>query len=323
MDTIHNAIHAALKTPFCQSAQFKIITALVKGITMGHFEDHFELNTPSDEFFDFCLWEYPPQNAPLDKFKSINLLLHSFQTAGLSRESLKLVHDIRTQLGENKTVWGVKNVDGVLSWELYFYDYERLERDTSITKLLDVFKPNIHCPLNYDETTPYFMFSIDLDDKLISQKRGLEEINIYIGNPSTAVSSGICYSLTKEGLTLNNLYYFFDRKEHWEDIVNKTACSAHMSLTQLSIKDLLWPELIDCETIVVANKKNNDGLYFSRINIDQLIGFLKRCNYPLETIRFVEQHRNTLDHMLYDVGIDYTMKNGEIEILKSAYYGFF
>lgn len=290
---------------------------------MGGFEEHYELNTSGDELFDFCLWQYPHQHSTQDKFKSINLLFNSFQTAQLDNKAVKFCHDIRSSIGTDKTVWGVKNLAGKISWELYFYDYERLERNVSISQLIDTINPYASCPLPYDETTPYFMFSLDLDEKLISKQRNIDEINIYIGNPSTAVSSGICYSLTKEGLKLSNLYYFFDRKEHWEDIINKTACSAHLSLTQLTIEELLWPEIIECETIVVANKKNNDGLYFSRINIDQLIGFLKRCNYPYGIINFVEKNRNNLDHMLYDVGIDYIMKNGKVEIVKSAYYGFF
>ena len=30
-----------------------------------------------------------------------------------------------------------------------------------------------------------------------------------------------------------------------------------------------------------------------------------------------------LDHMLYDVGFDYRMEGGRLNILKSAYYGVF
>ena len=99
--------------------------------------------------------------------------------------------------------------------------------------------------------------------------------------------------------------------------------SAHINLTHLALKSLIWPELTDCQTIVVANKKNNDGLYFSRINIDQLIQFLNKCHYPQAIIEHAEKNRDQLDHMLYDVGIDYVMEDGNINILKSAYYGFF
>lgn len=296
---------------------------MLQGIKMTSFKPHYELNSASADLFDFCLWPYPEQKNSTNKYKSISLLFNSFQTAKLSDQSIHFVHHIRKRIGQNKTVWGVKNVNGTLSWELYFYDYDRLERKTSIERLLKTVQPFFHCPLRIDESNPYFMFSFDFDEMLLRRARELDEINIYIGNPSTAVSSGLCYRLNQYNLELTNLYYFFNRKEHWEDIISKTLCSAHLCLNKLSISDLLRPELVDCETIVVANKKHADGLYFSRLNLEQFITFLKKCNYPLQIIQFIEQNRTKLDHMLYDVGIDYKMINGKLAITKSAYYGFF
>ena len=290
---------------------------------MVNFENFYETVDPQDQYFDYCLWQYAPHCDTDNKFRSINLLIHSFATAGLDTDAVQLCHRIRSGLGINKTVWGVKQVDGQLSWELYFYDYQRLERSTSLEKLLNILEPTVQCPLQFDAKKPYFMFSIDIDNALLKRQRNLDEINIYIGNPSTAVSSGICYSLTKKGLQMNNLYYFFDRQRHWQDIVAKTFCSAHLRLPDIVIDELLWPELTDCQTIVVANKKHNDGLYFSRIGVSSLILFLKRCGYPNRLIDFIETNSDRLDHLLYDVGIDYVMEGNSITILKSAYYGFF
>ncbi|MBW1888561.1 MAG: hypothetical protein JRI52_09470, partial [Deltaproteobacteria bacterium] len=75
--------------------------------------------------------------------------------------------------------------------------------------------------------------------------------------------------------------------------------------------------------IVVANKQRNDAVYFSGINVDQLIFFLKRMNYPGEFTSFVEENRDKLDHLQYDVGFDYRMEGRDLRILKSAYYGNF
>ena len=73
--------------------------------------------------------------------------------------------------------------------------------------------------------------------------------------------------------------------------------------------------------IVVANKKVNDGIYFSRIGIDPLIGFLERERFPADLVAFAARHRNELDHMLYDVGLDYVIEAGAVKIIKSAFYG--
>ena len=106
------------------------------------------------------------------------------------------------------------------------------------------------------------MFSLDLDAALGEGRRGIDEISVYIGNPSGMVSSGLCYQLSAAGLRFDNLYYFFDRQENWEDIVGKVASSAHLDLAGLDVSSILWPELCDCGIIVVANKKYNDGVYF-------------------------------------------------------------
>jgi hypothetical protein len=46
-------------------------------------------------------------------------------------------------------------------------------------------------------------------------------------------------------------------------------------------------------------------------------------DFPPELIAFVRENRERLDHLLFDVGYDYRMENGKIQIVKSADYGFF
>ena len=283
-----------------------------------------ELCGKDERFYDFCLWEYAPLTPLSGKIRSINLLYNSFIAAKVNDENaIAICNKIRSDIGSNKTVWGVKKTGESISWELYFYDYQRLERASSISRIIKSLKPEINCHLQFEEHKPYFMFSIDLTPSTINDHTDIDEINIYIGSVSSAVSSGISYTLNNQGLQLGNLYYFFDRKKDFDDIVAKTACSAHLELPKFNIASLLWPELIDCQTIVVANKKNNDGLYFSRVTVQQLIFFLRKCNYPKDIVSFIENNQDRLDHMLYDVGIDYVMQDGDIKIIKSAYYGVF
>ena len=42
-----------------------------------------------------------------------------------------------------------------------------------------------------------------------------------------------------------------------------------------------------------------------------------------ELVAFVREHRSRLDHLLFDVGLDYRAQDGRVEILKSGYYAFF
>lgn len=282
-----------------------------------------ELCTPSDRYFDYCLWEYSPIADTTQKLRSVNLLNQSFSQAVIGEGARALVEAIRADLGESQTVWGVKQENGRFGWEFYFYDYDRQARSRSATRLLKILRPWMDCDIPVNEACDYFMFSFDFDEASLHTARRLEELNVYIGNVGSTVSSGICYSLTRSAMTMKNFYFFFDVRTQLQAIVDKLTSSVYLDLSKFDIDSVLWPELRHCQTIVLANKRSHDGIYFSRINVSQLLVFLRRLSYPTETIRFIEQRGDQLDHMLYDVGFDYRMQDGQIHILKSAYYGVF
>ena len=285
--------------------------------------DRLEYTTDQDLFFDFCMWEYSPLMPWEKKLRSSNLLFHSFDVMQTNEQIFDLVQAIREGFGILRTVWGVKQLGREIRWEFYFYDYRKRERERSVARLLDIIRPLIPCEIKANENLDYFMFSVDIDKDLISGAANLEEVHMYIGNAGSTVSSGICYSVTPAGTRLENLYFFFDAKTQMDLIIDKIFCSAYVDITKIDLDRILWPELKECRVIVVANKQGNDAVYFSRINIDQMIFFMKRMDYPKELTSFVEENRSKLDHLQFDVGYDYKMKGNELEILKSGYYGIF
>lgn len=286
-------------------------------------ESLYEYCEADDRLVDYCLWDYPPRAPMAGKFRSYNLLLHSLAATDADPRLLAICRDLRRAMGPGNLVWGVKQADGHLSWEIYIYDYRRLERERSIPRMIEALAPHVGCDLHLPEQRPYFMFSIDLHDRLVQSGEGLQEINVYLGNPGSEVSSGLCYSLTAQGMEFTNLYYFYDARRQMDDAIGKLACSAWLDLPGLDVDAVLWPQLRDCEVIVVANKRNRDGVYCSRIGVDQLLYFLQRMQYPEAIVRHVHDNRARLDHLLFDVGLDYRLRDGRIEIVKSAYYGFF
>ena len=285
--------------------------------------DRLERAAADERLYDFCLWEYPPAAPCAGKLRSSNLLLRSFESEGIGARGPELVQAIRRGFGDSRSVWGIKQEGGRISWEFYFYDYERLERQRSVPKLLDIARPWFACDVAPGEQHPYFMFSIDLDGELIAGRRPLEEVQLYVGNIGSSVSSGVCYAFTREASRLKNFYFFFDAKEERDSIIGKATSSVHFDPARLPLDQLLWPALVDCKTIVIANKQDRDGVYFCRIKVDQLLHFLRRLRFPEEQVLFVERNRSSLDHMLYDVGFDYRMDGDRLAIVKGAWYGVF
>ncbi|MFC7297132.1 hypothetical protein [Herminiimonas aquatilis] len=295
----------------------------MKPLANAHTTFPLELTEADDRYYDYCLWEYAPVANPQGKLRSINLLNNTFASEAIGPHAAEVIAAIRQAFGMARTVWGVKQENGKISWELYFYDYDRQHRARSITQLLQVIKPWIACDLTVRESSDYFMFSIDLNYALLNEGAQMDELQMYMGNVGSTVSSGICYAVTKDAMTMKNFYFFFDARTQAREIVDKVRSSVYLDLAHFDLDTVLWPELRECQTIVVANKRTHDGVYFSRITIDQLLFFLRKMQFPTEQIAFAEQHRAGLDHLLYDVGIDYRMENGVVKVLKSAYYGVF
>jgi hypothetical protein len=285
--------------------------------------DRFEYAIESDPSLNYCLWPYEPPARQEDKFRSVNLLYHTFELAGVDHRAYAVVDAIRDAIGPFRTVFGVKLIGGRLAWEFYFYDYQRRQRDVSISRVLAAIRPYIACPVTPNEALPYFMFSLDLTDDLVTGRRPLDVVHMYVGNPGSSVSSGIAYAVRQESTTLENFYFFFDAATQLADAAKKIGSSAVFDETQLSIDAVLLPELRGCKTICIANKQTHDCAYFSGVDVSQLLWSLEWLQYPSELIGFVRDNHVNLDHLLFDVGFDYRVEDGTFRVLKSGYYGVF
>ena len=286
-------------------------------------EQRFEYATAADPSLNYCLWTYPPPALPEDKFRSVNLLFHSFEHAALNPDAFAVVEAIRDAIGPFQTVFGVKLIDGKLAWEFYFYDYARRRRNVSIGRVLKAISPWMPTSVAPNENLPYFMFSLDLSDAYVSGRVPLDVVHMYVGNPGSTVSSGIAYAVRDNTTVLENFYFFFDAPSQLADVAKKVASSAVFDASALPIETIIVPELSKCRTICVANKQSHDCIYFSGVNIEQLIWFLEHLRYPIAIVTFVKRYKGMLDHLLFDVGFDYKTHEGGLRILKSGYYGVF
>ncbi|MCS7045017.1 MAG: hypothetical protein NZO58_01545 [Gemmataceae bacterium] len=297
-----------------------------------------ETTTDQDQYYNYCWWPYLPVAPTENKWRAESLLRHSFEAAGLDERAGLLVETIQQDIGRFRTVWGVKwlpaqptpsdlpagaAVGGRLGWEYYFYDYQRRQRTVSITRVLETIRALLPCGVRVNENLPYFMFSLDISAELLSGDKRLDVVHMYLGNPGSKVSSGVAYAMTETGHTLENFYFFFDAQRDLREAAEKLYCSSHVDADLIDVDRLLIPELRDCHTICIANKQKNDTVYFSGVNVDQFIFFLKMLHYPREIIEFVEDNRGKLDHLLYDVGFDFVARGADVQYVKSGYYGVF
>lgn len=292
---------------------------------MTHLGDLFEFALESDPSRNYCLWEYSRPAPAEDKFRAINLLLYSFDVVGALPRGLGIVDAIREEIGAFASVFGVKWDGSDLGWEFYFYDYGRRNRSVSIKRVLKAIAPYHTSRSAPAEHLPYFMFSVDIDPAPtgIAGARPLDVIHAYIGNPGSTVSSGISYGLRADGIVLENFYFFFDAMLQREEVIDKICSSPFFDEMSDCLDDILIPELRNCTTICIANKKTHDCIYFSGVNVNQMVYFLIKMEYPKSIVNFIEDNLYNLNHLLFDVGFDYRVEGGVVRRFKAGFYSVF
>jgi hypothetical protein len=274
-----------------------------------------------DPALDFCLWPYDPPAMPhAASLAGVNLLYAAAAQAGCMEAYRGMAAGLRAALGPHRTVWGVKWNGTALSSEFYFYDYERLERAHSFARIAAAFTPHCAVTVPVDDRVPYFMVSVETPMAAGAFPACAARADIYVGNPGSRVSSGICYQVDGSGTEMKNFYFFFDAREEWEAVAAKAACSALAPPAEFPFDAVLPPWLRDCRVIVVANKRRHDAVYFSGIGIAQLVRFLETFGYPPILTAYAGREADNLAHLTFDVGFDYRMEDGRLVILKSGFY---
>ncbi len=274
--------------------------------------------TAADRYFDYCLQPYDPLRDPRGKLRSESLLWNSLDVAGAPPSLDEALRAIQGSAGRDMTVCGIKHHEGRIWWELYFYD--RLKEDAAVRadSIITTVAPWFRVRPRPRETVPYFMFSFDLHPQTAAGG-SVDVVNLYL--PYYEVQGGRSYKLSEERLEMDNVYRFLHPKLEIREILHEIRQSVFVDFNRVSLARMLIPELIDCNRICVAKKRFADAVYYSGIDVGQLLFFLRRFGYPAAIEEFVAQHRGVLDHLRFDVGIDYTMQpDGSVTMTKSSYY---
>ncbi len=279
---------------------------------------------PGDPYRNYCWWPYDAPAPGEGKLRASSLLWLAIQRMPAATWLAESVETIQAALGDFRSVYGVKQVDGAWSLEVYLYDYERQDRAVSVERLAAGCAGQLQFPTTAGQHLPYFMFSFDLTADVAAANGKIDVVHVYVGNPGSTVSSGISYGFTDDphATQMENLYFFFAATDG-DAIRDKVNCAAFLNDPNTLEQALLRPELMDCHTICLANKRTSNTVYFSGVNVQQLRFFLDWQQYPDFFRNFVHAHQHELDHLLFDVGVDYQVRDNQVEFVKSGVYGVF
>ena len=274
--------------------------------------------------YDYCLLPYQPRETTPEDIASINVLRWSWQAHGVLAEGEALVQRLLTGLGPGQVVWGIKQrhqQPDQPSWEFYFYRRPHNPEPYTLARVAELFAP-IAVQGELPPHWRWLMFSVEFD---VAQLRGERpcESSVYIE------SSGLSYKL-RDGQPpeLENHYIFRDPQTGIDEILARLQVSVHALPHPLGLVRLLPPQLMRAFHLCVANKRQADAVYWSRLDLQQISFFLTRHGWPQWLRDRIAQHASQLQHLQWDAGADFERDPSEssgvgFSFIKSGIYGSF
>jgi hypothetical protein len=273
---------------------------------------HRETFDPSDKFRDFCLWDYDPVVPPQpDTLRQSAFLAASLDMVSQGPAVAEAFGRIRHRWGAFETVWGIKSAPTGLSWELYFYDYDRDARRTGIAALAACL-PGL-CPPNLAaaDEWPWFMFSVEFDAHTLAG-RGIPSVDLYFEGQGGTISAGVSAIWDGKTRTPKNDYRFYrsgpDRAQILRDLTDLPPLPAPLT-----------PGRYDEEVFVISRKSHSSAVYFSRADAAATLRFAHETGFHPGLTAILAQDLPRLAPYRFDLGVDYSAEG----LRRSAIYGVF
>jgi len=276
------------------------------------------------ELRNYALIPYEPLADPSGRLRSLNLLHRSFDLVGVGARGRDLCEASAAEAGPSCTAYGVKWEGDRLAWELYYYfhadrrrlGFDRVDRVLERGGFAGVAVPT-------DPARSWYSVSLDLDEAVLSDRAPVEGLHVYVTHHPAEPPMSISYAVRGEGFRLENVYRLFHPRRDREAMDGQLGGSAITGSERFRAEQVLWPDLLGGDHVALAHKPDRDGVYFGRVDVDAFAGFLRRTRAPGDLLAFVEEHRDALAHLGFDVGFDYRLTGGRVEVVKAGFYGSF
>jgi hypothetical protein len=227
---------------------------------------------------DYILTPYTPSVDPTGRAHAASLLRHALRREDLG-DAWPLCEALRAHLGADQTVWGFKHGPSGFSVELYFYNFveNAASNPASACRLAEVLAPWLAFEGAVDESLPYFMCSVELSREVLDRGR-TSPWRLYLRTGDVhRTECGFSYRAeARDRLVLENHYWFYRASDprELEDALRRIQRSPRSGSKRCW--STLFPKgLRDCFTVCYAVKPHADGLYYSRVGSEALVGFLR------------------------------------------------
>jgi hypothetical protein len=285
-----------------------------------------ELDRASDQdrHINLGFEAYRPVRPLVDKVRAENLLWHSLLHAGVLEQWDDPLHAIQRQLGRDRSIWGMfVDLDtGALAWELRLLNTEARSPLGLLDSLRPVLAPWIELAPGLDEAPPYAILALRFDAQTMAQRK-LETVELHERSPGTRELE--VYRTGVGGRARVSRDTVLEPKRHIDEVLPLIKQSEHVDFAadKRLLGRVLIPELFACRRLHISKRPACDALCFSGVNIEQLLFTYKRFEFPAALLAFLTAHQAQLEHLLFDVAIEYRMRGDKLEYPRVGYYGSF
>lgn len=284
-------------------------------------------------YLDINAIVYQPKGDLSNMLRSHAILDMAFDCGMLDSRWKKIISRIHAYMGVGNTVWGIKNERGRVFLECYFY-YPYVYPAHTIEVVKEIINPFTGMEFfQNDSVGRYQCLSIDIAGEFIPG------INVYRldAHENNRISASSWFLSPRGGqlIPMNRYYSLLSEPGFYEDGFHFADSAAQIELSCKTLFPETNPRLFDIWRdmdylrtsegshwpVGVAEKKQALGIYFMRLSVSEFIGFLKYHAYPQGFVERVEENKDRLSHIRYDIGVDYSAKGGSVEIVKTAFFG--
>lgn len=277
-----------------------------------------------DRHINLSFEAYRPVRPLVDKVRSENLLWHSLLHAGVLPQWDDPLHAIQRHVGRDRSVWGMFiDLDGgALSWELRVLNTEARSPLGVLDTLRAALAPWIELAPGLNEAPPYAILGLRFDTQTMAQGK-LGSVELHERSPGTRELE--VYRTSATNRTLVSRDTVLEPKRHIEDVLPQIKRSEFVDFAadKRLLGRVLIPELFACRRLHISKRERCDALCFSGVNIEQLLFAYKRFEFPAALLAFLTTHQAQLEHLLFDVAIEYRSKAAQLEYPRVGYYGSF
>lgn len=259
---------------------------------------------------------------------------------------------LQERFGAGRIVYGIKNCQGVIKWEFYFYGIDRTCNTYQERKFLfstPAYNSDLNLPsyLQFHRSVLGFETSTMMED--IRQADALQGLVVFSVDfdEETAMTGSLSklnlYRVPAEQIQVPFVlaeYSFFNKDEsiinsvQYIDLFEKTFADT-TALKDKCLKVGMKADDIEnlvtfcngspykCKAVSLVNKGKEIGIYFFGICYQAFVNFLIKYHYPPELTNLLLKHPSQISLLQLEVGFHFLKGSNTALPWRTAFYGLF